>query len=202
MPKEEKDDLRSRRTRKLLQRALVELLADRDFNEITVQDIAERAEVNRATFYAHFDDKYDLLNQWVQERFQESLMRNLPPSTPPSKDSLRVLILTVCEFLVSFTGNCIIPKPGDDKSIILRQVQTCVYDVILQWLNTVSDEPEPHVSVVRARMVSWAIFGSALQWASDSRKPYTAEQLADEIMPLLAPSCDTLMTQEDIAASV
>ncbi|MBZ0292889.1 MAG: TetR/AcrR family transcriptional regulator, partial [Anaerolineae bacterium] len=52
------EDLRVRRTRKLLQQALIELTVERGFSEITVGDIAERAMGNRSTFYRHYLDKY------------------------------------------------------------------------------------------------------------------------------------------------
>jgi AcrR family transcriptional regulator len=195
LPKTEKNDLRSRRTRKLLQHAMIKLLEERDFNDLSVHDIAELAEVNRATFYAHFYDKYDLFNQWVRETFQEWLERSLPPDAAPSKDSLRILIVIVCEFLDSFMGRCKSPHPGTDNSIMMRQVQTCVSDVVMQWLFEVSDESERYIDQIRARMVSWGIFGSAMEWASESRKRFTAEQVADEIMPLLTSACYPLMAQ-------
>jgi AcrR family transcriptional regulator len=51
-------DPRVRRTRQLLQDALLALLAEKRFEAITVQDITERATLNHATFYAHFADKW------------------------------------------------------------------------------------------------------------------------------------------------
>jgi hypothetical protein len=55
-------DPRVKRTRKLLRDAFVALLAERRFHRISVQDIAERATVNRASFYAPFVDKCELLD--------------------------------------------------------------------------------------------------------------------------------------------
>jgi AcrR family transcriptional regulator len=55
-----REDPRVRRTRKLLQDALVELMADRSFESITIGDITETAMVNHATFYRHYRDKYHL----------------------------------------------------------------------------------------------------------------------------------------------
>ncbi len=61
------EDLRVRRTRKLLQKALLEATAKKGFAHVTVRDIVERAMVNRATFYRHYEDKYDLLRQYIEE---------------------------------------------------------------------------------------------------------------------------------------
>jgi AcrR family transcriptional regulator len=61
------EDLRVRRTRKLLQKALLEATVEKGFAHITVSDIAARAMVNRATFYRHYKDKYDLLKHYIEE---------------------------------------------------------------------------------------------------------------------------------------
>ncbi|MCX4984333.1 TetR/AcrR family transcriptional regulator [Streptomyces sp. NBC_00572] len=54
------EDRRTRRSRRALGTALVELVLERGFTALTVEDITERADVARATFYAHFRDKEDL----------------------------------------------------------------------------------------------------------------------------------------------
>lgn len=54
-------DRRVRRTRAALRQALVELVLDKGFHAVTVEEITERADVGRATFYAHYRDKEDLL---------------------------------------------------------------------------------------------------------------------------------------------
>ena len=58
---DEKHDRRSQRTRRLLGDALVALLVEKRYDTITVQDIIERANVGRTTYYAHYKDKEDLL---------------------------------------------------------------------------------------------------------------------------------------------
>ena len=56
-----KADRRVQRTRQLLQGALIALIQEKGYEALTVQDIIDRANVGRATFYAHFDNKEDLL---------------------------------------------------------------------------------------------------------------------------------------------
>jgi AcrR family transcriptional regulator len=56
-----KADRRSERTRQLLNTALIDLMSEQRYDEITVQDIIERANIGRSTFYAHYVDKEDLL---------------------------------------------------------------------------------------------------------------------------------------------
>ncbi|MEV8566065.1 TetR/AcrR family transcriptional regulator [Streptomyces sp. NPDC051322] len=61
------EDRRVRRTRKALRSALVDLVLDKGFHALTVEEITERADVARATFYAHYRDKEDLLVGIVRE---------------------------------------------------------------------------------------------------------------------------------------
>ncbi|TGA96908.1 TetR/AcrR family transcriptional regulator [Sporolactobacillus shoreae] len=58
-------DRRIRRTKAAINRAFLELLQEKSFNQITINDIAERADVNRGTIYLHYTDKYDLLDQCI-----------------------------------------------------------------------------------------------------------------------------------------
>ncbi|WP_368250850.1 TetR/AcrR family transcriptional regulator [Enterococcus sp. 2201sp1_2201st1_B8_2201SCRN_220225] len=55
-----KTDLRVRRTNKMIIEAFIQLVEEKGYDQITVQDISERAMINRATFYAHYKDKQDL----------------------------------------------------------------------------------------------------------------------------------------------
>lgn len=65
--REKSPDRRVRRTRQALQEALLALIRERGFEALTVQDILDRADVGRATFYAHFDGKEDLLESRLEE---------------------------------------------------------------------------------------------------------------------------------------
>jgi AcrR family transcriptional regulator len=76
---EESKDLRVRRTRKLLQQAFIELTVEKGFAALAVRDITERAMVNRSTFYRHYLDKYDLLEQYMAEVHE---LTNEAASTP------------------------------------------------------------------------------------------------------------------------
>jgi len=69
-------DRRTQRTRRRLSGALVELVEEKRFDDITVQNVIERADVGRATFYSHFRDKEDLFEQqW--EQFSERLAQQM-----------------------------------------------------------------------------------------------------------------------------
>jgi AcrR family transcriptional regulator len=65
--KDEKVDRRVRRTRELLRSALISMILEKGYERVTVQDIIDRADVGRSTFYAHFRDKEDLLIFGLEE---------------------------------------------------------------------------------------------------------------------------------------
>ncbi len=65
--KNKKSDRRSRRTRQMLSEALIGLMLEKPYDSITVQDIIDRANVGRSTFYAHYLDKEDLLTSQLGE---------------------------------------------------------------------------------------------------------------------------------------
>ncbi|KOP71654.1 hypothetical protein AMS60_20280 [Bacillus sp. FJAT-21945] len=64
-------DPRAVRTQSLLKRAFIELMEEREFEQITVADISERATVKRVTFYLHYKDKTDLMNQCIDETLND-----------------------------------------------------------------------------------------------------------------------------------
>ncbi|MFD1738242.1 TetR/AcrR family transcriptional regulator [Bacillus salitolerans] len=68
-----KTDLRVVRTQKLIKEALLKLIDKKGFDAITIQDIADEAFINRATFYLHYQDKYDLLDQ-ISNTYLKELM--------------------------------------------------------------------------------------------------------------------------------
>ena len=65
-----KTDARVRRTRDALGDALVALMQEKPFDTITVQDVLDRANVSRSTFYSHYSDKDDLLMSDAEEFFE------------------------------------------------------------------------------------------------------------------------------------
>lgn len=77
------EDRRIRRTKKLLRQGLAELMDEMDFKDITVKQITERMDLNRGTFYLHYKDTYDLLEQIENELIAtfEALILDYQPTT-------------------------------------------------------------------------------------------------------------------------
>lgn len=67
------EDLRSIKTEKALYTAIISLLKKQNFKKITVKGICEEALISRAAFYAHFIDKYDLLEQYLKDLWSKNI---------------------------------------------------------------------------------------------------------------------------------
>jgi len=114
------NDPRVKRTRQLLLQAFLALLEEKhNIHSISVQDIAERATVNRATFYAHFEDKYALLETWMRAKFHRALERQLPAASTLQISTLHTLILAVFNFFAAFRSY---QKPADKQYVPLFEV--------------------------------------------------------------------------------
>src|SRR5690625_4975285 len=95
------NDPRAKRTRKYIQSAFVDMLAKKDFEAISIQDIMDQAELNRATFYNHYQDKYELLELTLNESFTETLSAWIPlGSAVQDSELLRRLIMAVCQWQI------------------------------------------------------------------------------------------------------
>ncbi|MFC0560504.1 TetR/AcrR family transcriptional regulator [Halalkalibacter alkalisediminis] len=66
-----KVDRRVVKTQQAIKKALLELMSEKNFDHITIQDISDRANVNRSTVYLHYLDKYDLLDKMIDEHINE-----------------------------------------------------------------------------------------------------------------------------------
>ena len=134
LPKEEKVDLRILRTRRLVMQAMIELLEEKDLQSITITDIAERAMINRATFYAHFADKYDLFAYILRDFFQEILNSEVSDTAEFNRTNLEKLALSTINAVNQFHGSCM-PGPRDQiQPMIETELQKQLYEFIFQWL--------------------------------------------------------------------
>jgi AcrR family transcriptional regulator len=182
IPPEQTDKLdpRVKRTHLLLAQAFVELIKEKGFQAISVQDITLRAGLNRATFYAHFEDKYDLLNYFIREGFRQEIDKRMLNACHYSRENLRLLIVAVCEFITNTHAHC---KPAEIKfeTSIESEIKAQVYSLVLKWLLQLDGKTNPELAATSA---SWAIYGLASQW-SHTKEHASPEAFADQVLPLV-----------------
>jgi AcrR family transcriptional regulator len=180
-------DPRVKRTRRLLMDAFTALLREQRFHDITVQDIADRATVNRATFYAHFVDKHALLDEATGERFRAALASRVSPHVPFTPEHLARLIVAMLEMQARFHDDCQQQAPGREISPLLEaRVQQELNAYLLEWLRRSpppGSRPQMAMEIV-ASVMSWAIFGAAVEWTSGARS-VPADALARQMAALL-----------------
>ena len=178
-------DPRVRRTRELLVRAFNELLVEKGHAGLTVQEIAERATINRATFYAHFRDQYELFDHVISEAFRDELRRKLPPSPALDEENLKALVLAACDYLAGLNTACAW-KDRQFRPLIEARVQSELYELVLGWIEALPQKTEgrPASPEVLASAVSWVIFGAGLQWSRDDAGQ-TADEIADQVQKVI-----------------
>jgi len=176
----ETTDPRILRSRRMLMDSLVRLLTKKEFEDISVQEIADEATLNRATFYLHYPDKAALLQAMTDVRFRELLSRrNISPAD--CDGALRAIALGVCDYLVESTS-C----PGQLAKISLEgSIIPVVEGMFKEGLVRHGTAPGVDAALLAAT-AAWAVFGAARRWfQTPGRIP--AEEMAAKIEALVKP---------------
>lgn len=181
LPKVQKVDPRVIRTRNSILSAFRSLLEQKSFEAISVQMITETAQVNRATFYAHFSDKYELLDVTIAELFLEEIEKRTLNMCHYSPENLKNLILALCQFLSRLHHDCPQPHPQFD-SLAEAQIKQQLFALFSKWL---SDANPKIPAELPATVATWAIYGIADHY-SRSKKKMDLNTYVDEAFPLVA----------------
>jgi AcrR family transcriptional regulator len=181
----EKLDPRVKRTRQMIEQAFMALVVEKGFQSLSVQDITDRAGINRATFYAHFPDKYSLLDHSIQQAFRLEIEKRMLNACQFSSDNLKYLVITVCEFVDRAHDYC--PKTEQQfRSLVEAQVRMQIQGLLTHWLENMPTNGSAPISAERtATAASWAIYGLATEWSRAKRVP-PVEQYAAEVLPLVS----------------
>jgi AcrR family transcriptional regulator len=175
-------DPRVRRTRQLLGQALDNLLKKKDFNEISIQDIAGEATVNRATFYDHYPDKFALLTCMVACKFHELTAERQIHFEGNCTGELRAIVQAVCDYLVRMQGmDCKRQLEPHMEAAIITVVREILLSGIRRHLPASAITPE-----IIAASASWAIYGAAKEWAQTPDR-CTPEEIVDAVTMLVSP---------------
>jgi AcrR family transcriptional regulator len=186
-----KADRRSQRTRGLLSAALIELMLEQRYDEITVQDIIDRADVSRSTFYAHYLDKEDLLISDFT-RVLDGLSRHTEQSGP-GEHALPPLALffrhvqehhQLYKALVRGGGIDRLYKKGHER---LRQN-------IEQQLQALVPTGQTGTLPLVADYIAGAIL-TMLTWWLNNEMPYTPEQMDALFHQLVLPGVQATLAK-------
>ena len=177
-------DPRIRRTRNLLQDALRRLLEEKEFDKISVQDITEAATLNRATFYAHYSDKFALLEEFIRVSFLDILEEKNVRFNGTCPSALQVIILTVCEYLIE-AEKSLSSKQHRYEPFLQSKVIDQIREVLLDGFRQHPMERRVAPETIAAT-VSWAIYGAVRQWV-DSADRLPQEEFVQLAVDLIHP---------------
>jgi AcrR family transcriptional regulator len=144
--KEIKPDRKTRYTRKVLADSLIELMKEKSFAKITTKELCERADINRTTFYAHYRDKYDLLQQIEEETlayFEDMLDRY---DSRRSRREIQEMVEGMLNFIAdnSSSLHILLSENGDldfQKKVLRRFMQK---DLVTKYFSERAVEEEMH----------------------------------------------------------
>jgi AcrR family transcriptional regulator len=189
-------DRRVQRTRRLLQRAMIELVNEHNYDDITVQDIVDRANVGRTTFYLHFNSKEELFvtchealvaDFYFWPLTREEILSPEPPSGMVAAyrhlQEVRALMNPIFQ--------------GKDSAFILRRMRDWSAQEIEQSLRSAFVEAD---SAIPFNLLANYLAGAQIaliQWWMEKRTPYPADDLARMIHRLQrAAICEALGTRD------
>jgi AcrR family transcriptional regulator len=176
----ENTDPRILRSRQLLMESLLRLLTRKEFDNISIQEIADEATLNRATFYLHYPDKNALLQAMTAARFRDLIARR-GLSFTNCDGALRAIALGVCDYLAETTG-C----PGQLAKMPLEgSIIPVVEGMFLEGAANHAMAPGADPKLL-ATTAAWAIFGAARRWYQTSDR-IPAEEMAAKIELLVKP---------------
>lgn len=184
-----KDDLRVIKTRKLIYQTLLELMKEKTFEEIKVSDICSKAMINRSTFYAHYEDKYELLVDFLSN-LKEEFARELNESCKENLSIREYYIRLISLFLDHIDS-----KRDVYNSIMVNNRSSIMMDILLSVVNDDIlkrfKENDINLKVpteVISKFYLGGVINIGMEWLSSSNK-YTKEEILD-YLELLIPDID------------
>lgn len=177
----------------MLETAIRSLLAERPLADISILDIAERAELNRATFYAHFKSKEDLASTVLREGLQQAIFERLATAKRFNAESLGVVAIATFEYVEKISKVCTKHGPALADSMA-SSLQETLQQFFVTWFKrdpkAMGWFPKVPAEVV-ATVLAWSLYGGAIRWSRLSNRPTVAEA-AKQIVDLLItqPSLD------------
>lgn len=177
-----KVDPRIIRTKKLLVEAFQEVSREKKMSQITVKDITERATVNRATFYAHFTDKYDILNYTLSETILKDLNNTLSVSDIINETVISNLFISIANYMVEVQDSC---KMNSETfcNQAHQRINNELEDIFTIMLRNSYPEQDIDVLVNSASFLASGLCGLARHWLDTSS--LIAEAFIDKNLPFL-----------------
>lgn len=177
-----KIDPRVLRTKKLLVEAFQTVSREKQFSQLTVKNITDEATVNRATFYAHFTDKYDILDYSLSVTILKDLNDTLEVSDFINEQVLSQLFMTICDYMVDVQNFC---KLNQDVfcNQAHQRINEELEDIFTIMLENSYPNHERDILVNSASFLSAGLCGLCNHWLNTSQQ--TAKVFIEKNLPFL-----------------
>ncbi|EOT29979.1 TetR/AcrR family transcriptional regulator [Enterococcus saccharolyticus] len=174
MPHQDEIDIRTKRTRKLIITAFMELLHEKTFDSIRIADITNKATINRATFYNYFTDKYQLLDTITEETLLSHFHKNLTDDDVFSPDFVKKIYLTLTDFHMNMSYICH-KNHFDELSLYTSPIlRTEITNTLLKAIQLKYPQEDSARLSSLAAIISWYIIGLSYEW-KHSKQPSAEE---------------------------
>jgi AcrR family transcriptional regulator len=183
-------DLRVKRTQKMIAEAFIKLVGEKGYEALTIQDIADEAMINRATFYAHFKDKQDLYDQML-DNFIQTFAGVIDDEKVFTKRTLHIKrvekILTLFyERMKSENYSMFSLFDASSNEVLQKKFSEIFqdkYQNLFKHLRITENDLEVPVDFVIEYMIG--IFTSTLRWWMNTHSDMSAEQMAKLVVKLV-----------------
>lgn len=181
-----KEDLRIKRTHKLLRDAMFSLLETNSFDDITVVDICDKAMVHRATFYTHFKDKHDFMEYVAKEKLRDFYKESKLYADFSNKENLyRAMISNVLQFVEDNKMMLRLASQSSNTNFF-DSLHHIIYEELLDFLTSSQKNGETY----RAPVDIFAIYltgglTSIVRWWLANDTGYTKADMAKHIENIL-----------------
>jgi len=167
-------DRRTRKTRKAINDAFWKLMQQKDFEEITILDITETADIHRATFYLHYQDKYDWMEKNISELLQGLIVQNQDDLLLNRATTEKTFIGTFRYFDENFQFYSIMLKNRGSLFFQKRFKELIVEQFMFRNNKKLGDSPEFDFAV----QFSASATVGCVEWWIQNNRPLSAEEMA------------------------
>jgi AcrR family transcriptional regulator len=168
-PESQKTDPRVARTQKLIEEAFLAAMEEKGFEDLSVNDVTDRAGINRVTFYSHFDDKYVLLGYTIRKMFSDEIERQGLSDRALDADSVRDLFLAVCSYVTGLHEHCRPPHVHMDW-ILEAQITAVSAELFTRWAGKSAAPVDAKSLELTSTAASSAMYGLVLQWIRSGKR--------------------------------
>lgn len=188
---EKKEDLRIRRTHKLLCEAMFSLLENNSYDDISIVDICDKAMVHRATFYKHFNDKSDFMEYVARVKIREFYDNGAKIHVSSDlQNAYHVLVENVITFVESNKSMLRLSINSSSNNFI-ESLHKIIYEEMLDLINILAKNGEVFSTPpeIKAQFLTGG-FCELLRWWIRNENVCSKEQLIDYIEKLLRTNRD------------